>query len=340
MTKTSALEVLAPIWQRVLELPSIPVNASFFDLGGNLSSATRLFAEIGEATGHDLSPVLIYVAPTIETLAAVLEQPGPPRIPPLLLLKAGTEPLPVFIAHGIGGTVFGFVDLLQKIRFPHAIYGMEASGIDGVSEPLTSIETMAELYLDAIKQLQPHGPYFLIGYSLGGLVTLEIAQRLLAAGEKVGLLAMVETYPEKRHLARTQSWLLSFRIARRRAWSFVESVASGTRSHTSGAVGGNLAHRTPSEISADRLRRRIVEAEYLAWKNYCPRFYPGTIKFVRAGTSTHFPNDAAAVWLQLAAKLEVETIPGDHLGILETNFEKLASVLTRYMREADTGGVW
>jgi len=334
MTRASAVEVLAPMWQRVLQLPSIPAGANFFDLGGNLSSASRLFAEIAEATGRNLSPVLIYVAPTIESLATVLERPGPLRVPPLLLLKAGTEPPPVFIAHGIGGTVFGFFDLLQKIRLPHSIYGMEASGIDGVSEPLTSIEDMAELYLDAIKQVQPHGPYYLIGYSLGGLVTLEMAQRLFAGGEKVGLLAMVETYPEKKHLATMQRWLLSFRFARRRSWSFIESIAGRTRSHPSEVTGGNLAHQTPSETAADRAMRRIEEAEYLAWKNYHPRFYPGTIKFVRAETSTHFPDDAAAVWSHLAAKLDVETVPGDHLGILTTDFEKLASVLTRYLDEA------
>ncbi|MGA8271799.1 MAG: thioesterase domain-containing protein [Candidatus Sulfotelmatobacter sp.] len=334
MTKTSAVEVLTPIWQRVLQLPSIPVNADFFDLGGNPSSAARLFAEIAEATGRDLSPVLIYVAPTIETLAAVLEQPGPPRVPPLLLLRAGTKQPPIFIAHGIGGTVFGFFDLLQKIRFPHAFYGMEASGIDGVSEPLTSIEAMAGLYLDAIKQVQPHGPYFLIGYSLGGLVTLEMAQRLFAGGEKVGLLAMVETYPEKKYLARMQRWLLSFRFARRRAWSFVESGGGRSRSHMSGASDENSVHGSSFQITADRVMRRIEKADYLAWGSYRPRFYPGAVKFVRAGTSTHFPHDGAAVWSPLVGKLEVETLPGNHLEILTTNFERLASVLKRYLNEA------
>ena len=103
MTKVSAAEVLVPIWQRVLQRSSVHANDNFFDLDGTPSSAARLFAEIAEAFGRDLPPVMIYSTPTIETLAALLEDPTPPRVPPLLLLKAGTEHPPVFIAHGLGG---------------------------------------------------------------------------------------------------------------------------------------------------------------------------------------------------------------------------------------------
>jgi thioesterase domain-containing protein len=89
--------------------------------------------------------------------------------------------------------VLGLFQLVEKLESAHPIYGMQAGGIDGVDEPLRSVEAMAQFHLEAIKQLQPHGPYFLIGYSLGGLVVLEIAQRLSAGGEKIALLALVES---------------------------------------------------------------------------------------------------------------------------------------------------
>ena len=215
MTKTSATQVLLPIWQRVLQRPSIDANDNFFDLGGDPSSAGRLFSEIAEVCGRDLPPVLIYLAPTIATLAAVLEKSDAPRLPPMLLLKAGTEYPPIFVAHGLGDTVFGLFQLVQKMESSRPIYGMQARGIDGSEEPFNSVEAMAQFHLDAMRKLQPHGPYFLIGYSLGGLVTLEIAQRLLAHGEKIALLALVDSYPHRSHLAVAQRVRLSFRLAKR-----------------------------------------------------------------------------------------------------------------------------
>jgi hypothetical protein len=82
--------------------------------------------------------------------------------------------------------------------------------------------------------------------------------------------------------------------------------------------------------------QRVRDSAYLALTRYRPRFYPGKIKFVRAEISSAFPDDAAAVWEPLAQIVEVETVPGDHLGIIAIHFEDLASVLSRYLREAFT----
>lgn len=334
MTRTSAAEVLFPIWQRVLQRPSIRANDNFFDLGGDPASASRLFAEISLVCGRDLPPVIIYSAPTIETLAAILEQPSPPRVPPLLLLKAGTELPPIFIAHGLGDTVFGLSRVVDKMESPHPIYGMQARGIDGVDEPFTTIEAMAQFHLDAIKQLQPHGPYFLIGYSLGGLVTLEIAQRLSAEGKTVALLVLVDSYPDKSHLSVPQYARLSVRLAKRRAGSLIESALGRGRSQIQEDPGENASPRSQSETVRQRLTIRMSDSAYLALRSYRPRLYRGRINFVKAKISTDFPADPVAVWSHLAEEFEVETIPGDHLSLLTTQYEKLGSVLSAYLRES------
>jgi thioesterase domain-containing protein len=80
--------------------------------------------------------------------------------------------------------------------------------------------------------------------------------------------------------------------------------------------------------------QRLRDSAYLALRRYQPRFYPGKIKFVRAQISTDFPDDPAAVWGKLANGFEVETVPGDHLGIMTTHFQRLASVLSRLVQEA------
>ena len=171
-------EALIPIWERVLQQSPIGPDDNFFDLGGDSLSAVTLFLEVEKLCGRQLPPVMIYNTPTIAALAAELEQPSIPRLPPLVLLRKGSAEPPVFIAHGLGGSVIDFYRLLTHIRCDRNVYGMQARGIDGVDEPFATIEEMAQYHLDAIRAVQPHGPYLFVGYSLGGLVCMEIAQRL------------------------------------------------------------------------------------------------------------------------------------------------------------------
>ena len=103
------------------------------------------------------------------------------------------------------------------------IYGMQARGIDGVDEPFDRIEDLAQFYLDAIKEIQPHGPYFLIGYSLGGLVTLEMAQRLRHEHEQVALLVVLWSYPYSGFISRGQRLRLSRTPCERPCRSFQET---------------------------------------------------------------------------------------------------------------------
>jgi thioesterase domain-containing protein len=315
------IEVLTPIWQRVLQLPSIGVTDNFFDFGGDSSLALQLFNEIAQVCDRELPPVTIYQAPTISALAALLEQPTTPRFPTLVLLKPGAENPPVFIAHGLGGSVMDFFQPVRHIATDHPIYGMQVRGIDGLDEPLERVEDMAEFYLDAIKKLQPRGPYILVGYSLGGLVVLEMAQRLLAHGEKVALVAMLDAYPHIRYLSLAQRVRLIARQGRRGL-------------HSLGNLSGSAPYQPPAGVSLTPAMQRVRDSAYLALTRYRPRFYPGKIKFVRAEISSAFPDNAAAVWAPLAEEFNVETVPGDHLGMIATHYESLASLLSRYLYEA------
>ena len=313
------IELLTPIWQRVLQLTSVGVDDDFFDLGGDSSLALQLFDEIARACNRELPPVTIYQARTLAALAALLEQAAP-KFPALVLLKPGELNPPIFLAHGLGGSVIDFFQPVRRIESSHPIYGMQSKGIDGLDEPSTSVEEMAEFYLEAIRQVQPSGPYVLIGYSLGGLVTLEMAQRLTAAGEKIALLVMIDAYPNMRFLSFGQQ----IRLATRQA----------ARVLSLGHFGTSGLYQPPIEISLTPAVKRVREAAFVALRQYQPRFYPGKIKFVRAAVPSKFPVNAAAVWAPLAQQIDVETIPGDHLGMIATHYESLASLLSRHLREA------
>jgi thioesterase domain-containing protein/acyl carrier protein len=315
------IEILTPIWQRVLQLSSIRVDDDFFDLGGDSSLALQLFTEIAQVCDRELPPVTIYQARTIGVLAALLEQPTAPRFPALVLLKPGAKKPPVFLAHGLGGSVMDFFQPVRHIESDHPIYGMQARGIDGLDEPLEGIEDMAEFYLDAVRELQPHGPYVLIGYSLGGLVTLEMAQRLSANGEKIALLAMLDAYPHMRYLSLAQRIRLIARQGKR-----------GFRAL--GELKGSASYKPPAGVSLTPAMQRVRDSAHLALTRYRPRSYPGKINFLRAAISSGFPEDATAVWAPLAEEFEVETVPGDHLGMIATHYEELASLLSRHLQEA------
>ena len=333
------VEMLTPIWQRVLQLSSVDIEDNFFDVGGDSSLALQLFNEIARAGGRELPPVTIYFAPTIAALAAVLEQPADLRFPPLVLLKDGSKQPPLFITHGLGGSVIDFFQVVKNIQTPHSIRGMQAKGIDGTEDPFDRIEDMAQFYLDAIREVQPHGPYLLAGYSLGGLVTFEMAQRLTADGEKVALLAMLDSYPDIRYLSLAQRVRLVARLTTRRAANAMKLPAKDAlslilRPARRRSLTPRMSYQPPADMPLSPAMQRARECAYVALTRYQPRFYPGKIRFIKAENPTDFPANPAAVWSRLAGKFEVETVPGDHLGIMSAHYEELASVLSRYVGES------
>jgi acetoacetyl-CoA synthetase len=323
MPTSTMVEVLTPIWQRVLQLSSIGIDDNFFDVGGDSSLALQLLNEIATTCGRELPPVMIYHAPTITALAALLEQPTTPVVPALVQLKPGSEGPPVFIAHGLGGSVFDFYQVVKHVQTPHAIYGMQAKGIDGIEEPMDRIEDMARYSLAAVKELQPHGPYLLVGFSLGGLVILEMAQQLVAEGETIGLLATLDSYPHVSKLSFGQRT----RLATRQAWRAAVKLDW---------LGVRLPDQTVVDVSPSPVLQHFRDRAYRALERYQPRFYPGKISFVRAAIPTDFPADPAAVWSHLAQEFELETVPGDHLGIMTTHFEQLAVALSRHLKKASS----
>jgi thioesterase domain-containing protein/acyl carrier protein len=347
-SNAAMMETLTAIWQRLLQHPPIAPDDNFFDLGGDSSIAVELFNEIAKACGRELPPVTIYHAPTIAAQAELLKQALAPRLPSLVQLRPGEEGCPVFAAHGLGGSAMEFFQVVKHMETPQAIYGMQARGTDGTEEPLDRIEDMARFHLDAIREMQPRGPYYLVGYSLGGLVTLEMARRIVEMGERVALLALLEAYPHRRYVSLEQRVRLAARTAIKHASNMMELPAgdatayflrpSERMSHFSRDERGRFRRQPPTGVWSTMAMQRVRDSGYLALQRYRPRYYDGKIAFVAARESSEFPDDPVAVWGKLTGKLTVETTPGDHFGIMTTHFESLGAVLSRYLREANGGG--
>jgi thioesterase domain-containing protein len=305
--------------------------------------AMQLFREIATFCQRDLSPLFIYQAPTIRSLAAILADPDLPRLSPIIKLKAGTEEPPIFLLHGLGGNILEFFELAKNVQSSRAIYGIQTRGTDGVDEPYDSVEEMARFNLSAVRKLQPHGPYSLIGYSLGGRVTLEMAQQLSKSGLRIPLLAMLDSYPYSRYVCLQQRTGIYIRLTRyhlsslmrlsfREALSYIRHRPTPPP-HLSDNKKGEPTARPLVGVSVTSAMQKVQGLGKLALKRNQPLHYDGAVKFVKVEKSLRFPDNPEKVWSKLIDRLEVTTVPGYHNEMLTKYPEQLASLLSRYLRE-------
>ena len=185
---------IARIFADVLRIPSVGINDDFFALGGDSILGAEAMARIREFTSNrDLPLVSIVRAPTVaamvrelDTTGAVLARSGP------IALRPDAAGDAFFFVHGGDGEVLNFVALARALGNERAMYGIRAQGIDDGETPPASIEEMAAGYVDAVRSMQQHGPYALGGFCLGGTVALEMTNQLVAAGEAVPALVLVD----------------------------------------------------------------------------------------------------------------------------------------------------
>ena len=252
-------------------------------------------------------------------------QPSQHCVPPIVLLRSGSKRPPIFMSPGLGDCVAGLTPLASCLPDGPPIYAAQTSGLDGVGEPLDCIEDMAEVHLDAIRKVQAHGPYSLIGYSLGGLVMLEIARRLSRDGEKIALLVMLDSYPDRRYLSLGPRTRLLWQLAKARIGSLLGKSGNQGRS---AAVA-----KSETDKAGDRILEVVKRAQYRALRTYRPAFYDGKVNFVRVAIPTYFPADPFSVWSNLVREFAVETVEGTHVEMLTTHAASVAATISRCLAE-------
>ncbi|WP_280463216.1 non-ribosomal peptide synthetase [Nocardia carnea] len=190
---------LCEIFAEVLEVERVGTADGFFELGGNSLLATKVVAQAREA-GFDLPMQLLFGESTPAALAARLGDGTASdamdlALAPLLPLRpdSGSGRAPLFCVHPAIGLSWCYAGLLAELPADQPVYGLQAPQAAGESG-FSSIAEVAENYLTHIRSVQPHGPYQLLGWSLGGLIAHEIAVRLQADGEEVESLTMLDSY--------------------------------------------------------------------------------------------------------------------------------------------------
>ncbi|MFZ0589174.1 MAG: thioesterase domain-containing protein, partial [Bryobacteraceae bacterium] len=205
---------LIGIVKQLLRVSDVSLDDDFFKLGGDSLLAARFFSRIETRFGKKLPLATMLEARTIRSLARVIRDNNwvPPWSSLVPLKTSGTRP-PLFLVHPIGGNVLTYSGLAEGLPADQPLYALQAVGLDGKSPAASSLEEMASHYLRAIRTRQEEGPYYLGGFSAGGIVALEMARQLERAGDRVALLAVFETIidPPLRALLHDNQLLASYR---------------------------------------------------------------------------------------------------------------------------------
>lgn len=158
--------------------------------------AVQMATEIESLLGIQLPIAVLFKAPTIKALAQWLtDENWKPEWHALVPLQPKGSKPPLFIVHGWGGDVYSFVELAQELPKTQPIYALQAVGLDGRMPRHTSIEQMASFYVKEMRSFQEEGPYYLLGYSMGGCIAYEIAQQLNREGQQVAFLGLLDSSP-------------------------------------------------------------------------------------------------------------------------------------------------
>lgn len=331
---------LCEIWQRALGQERIGVTDNFFDMGGQSLMAVKISNEVERNFGVRLPLATLFECPTVELFAKRLSELGartsrstaPAWTTVVPIQPHGTLP-PLFCVAGAGGNPMNLRHLAAELGPDQPFYGLQYRGVDGQFSPHRRIPDMAEEFLRDIRAIQPHGPYYLGGYSAGGLAAYEMAQRLQREGEVVGLVILFDTMnpclPPWEFGERARAHLENLRreglryLPNRVVARLREEWTSRLR-----RVRAELAKHDPFTYRHEA----VWEAGEEAIRHYTPDAYSGDVLLLRAdhrlsaqggiGVRPHESNG----WRDLVkGELTIIELPVSHRDIVADTAAKLAS---------------
>ena len=299
---------LAHIWESVLGKRPIGREENFFELGGHSLLAVRLMHLMEQSLGKRLPITALLHAPTIERLAALLQtEKWPAAWSSLVTMRESGAKPPFFCVHGVGGTILRFRDLAHWIGSDQPFYGLQAQGLDGERPFHTRVEDMAAHYIKELQIVQSQGPYYIGGYSFGGIVALEMAHQLKAQGHAVGLIILLDTFPGQ--LKSTGSLFRTYlRLPVDEQWRHLARKTTAFRRSMRRRV---AMMRLPAAL------KNVRDACYSAARTYQPKPYDGPIILFQASEKGLSSVGQESVWKSLAPQIEIYEVRGHHGNIVD-----------------------
>ncbi|MGL5968280.1 MAG: enterobactin non-ribosomal peptide synthetase EntF [Kluyvera sp.] len=203
--QTATETIVADAFSQLLGCDIQDIDADFFALGGHSLLAMRLAAMLGQRSGRAVTPGQVMVSSTVGKLSALLdagddEQAQRLGYETVLPLRTGSGPT-LFCFHPASGFAWQFSVLSRYLSPRWSIIGIQSPRPHGPMQTAATLDAVCENHLATLLEQQPHGPYYLLGYSLGGTLAQGIAARLRQRGETVAFLGLLDTWPPE-----TQNW--------------------------------------------------------------------------------------------------------------------------------------
>ena len=312
---------LKKIWEEILNRADVGVQDNFFDLGGHSLLAVRVVAEINRRLNIRLLLATLFRGPTIERIAAAITDGNElrPAVPEIIVLPGRGRR--VYWAPSIGiverfPESFGLVQLMDTdVRF---------CGFDPAPE-CTSIEALAGHCIELIRADQPHGPYAIVGFCQGGHAAFEIARRLVAEGESVDLVAIIDVSADG--LGRSFPQQVRRLIGRARK-------GNGKCLFRVVAAKARLDNATDS-LNAQESRATLFNEHVEAARKYTPQRYSGRLLLIRSAELAQTEANGFYGWNELAAEVQVHTIPCRHTEMMtEPATAMIAEILRKHLAVA------
>jgi thioesterase domain-containing protein len=347
---------IGEIWEEVLAVRPIPHNLDYWDLGRGGRRLLGILDRIREESGLDLPLSTVYEAPTIESFAKWIFEGRTATFSPLVLLKAGkSDQPPLFIVAGLSGLALELFPMGRAINHSGPIYAIQPRGFTEDERLYSTIDEMVDHYLEVIRKIQPHGPYLLSGYSIGGYAAIEMARKLEAAGEPVPFVGLIDSHPFEGywpfhmwlsfmlgHAARTIGRGLSarFTAGKKMPRVSVKRGSSGSR---------NAAHEAEPTPAVGKIRQflqrftirfsdprspgyatrfsyytrglpaaiqRVTDNGFILVGEYRPSAYDKKIFFFKSELGDEAQCNPLKVWAKYYPHLEVRVTPGNHRSML------------------------
>ncbi|WP_085031317.1 hybrid non-ribosomal peptide synthetase/type I polyketide synthase [Ensifer aridi] len=328
---------IAAVYREILGLHDVALTDSFFDLGGDSLSALSVINRIEQLTGDRPAASLLVEHQTPRGLAMALSKAiRSARSSALVPIQTDGSRPPLFCPHPIGGHVLFYTPLAKALGAEQPVFGLQARGLNGEAKPHLSIQEMAREYVEAIKGVQPRGPYQLVGLSMGGSIAWEMACQLRDAGDEIALLGLLDAKAlhkreelidgRKNRLLGNRpipDWLSDQAVtlsilfpALKKHWRKLKSIQHErqvTALFECGTQAGSVPKMSDAQLGH---LLTVAEANRVAMHHYTPRRNDSRSVLFAAKkglrkTTNELGDDLG--WKQFAqGGLEIHEVPGDH----------------------------
>lgn len=361
---------LAGFWSELLGVEQIGVEDSFFDLGGHSLIAVRLFAQIRKTYNVDFPISVLFEAPTIRKVAALIAERGgnagetedaggqgtapqsqmERRFTHLVPMHSGEGgPLtPFFLVAGMFGNVLNLRHLAHLIGADRPFYGLQARGLYGDEEPHHSITEAAHDYIAEMRQVQPHGPYMVGGFSGGGIIAFEIARQLRDQNEETAAVILLDTpLPQRAAVTPRDSLMINWLNLREEGASY---LTTWVKKRILWELKKRRGKVEAEEDAGPQFHDVAIEAAFLEsassyevqpWDGPLSLFRPPLLARWEVAPGRLVDSDKYYMfhdndWMRYAPNLDVFEVPGDHDSmVLEPNVRVLASRIKRVLEKAE-----